>query len=169
MSNNFIDSVGSSISLVSLLLSSGGLGEHSQYSDLLGAGWSGDRIPVRVKFSIPFQTGPPNLMHNGYRVSFPVVKWLGHGVNQPFASYYTAYEDGKDSVFLMLAHKIQMLGNTHKKEYNIQNSESLKRRLKKEAIPLFPFWACMACYRENFTFYIYLVVNYILSIFIYIC
>jgi hypothetical protein len=27
----------------------------------------------------------------------------------------------------------------------------------------------MACSRENFTFYLYLVVNYILSVFIYIC
>ena len=48
-------------------------GELSQYGDWLRAGRSGDRIPVRVRFSAPVQTGPgspSNLLHNGYRV-FP--------------------------------------------------------------------------------------------------
>jgi len=31
--------------------------------------------------------------------SFPVVTWLGLGVNHPPASCYTAYEDGTDIVF----------------------------------------------------------------------
>jgi len=27
--------------------------------------------------------GPPSLLYNGYQVSFPGVKWLGHGVDHP--------------------------------------------------------------------------------------
>jgi hypothetical protein len=77
-------------------------------------------------------------MHNGYRVSFPVVKWLGHGVNHPFASYYTAYEDGKDSVFRMLAHKIQIPGN--RPQERIQHSEQRKfeKKIKKRSYTSVP-------------------------------
>jgi len=44
-----------------------------QYSDSLLAGRSGDRIPVRARFSAPVQTGPgthPASYTKGYRV-FP--------------------------------------------------------------------------------------------------
>ena len=34
------------------------LAQLSQYSNSLWAGWSGDQIPVRVKFSAPIQTSP---------------------------------------------------------------------------------------------------------------
>ena len=35
-----------------------GLGQHSWFSNLLQAGWSRDRIPVRLRFSASIQTGP---------------------------------------------------------------------------------------------------------------
>jgi len=56
------------------------------YSDSLRAGRSGDRIPVGGKI---FHTrsdrpwGPPSLLHNGFRVSFPGVKRPGRGVYHP--------------------------------------------------------------------------------------
>jgi len=31
---------------------------YSKYSDSLQAGWSGDRIPVGARFSVPIQTSP---------------------------------------------------------------------------------------------------------------
>ena len=40
------------------IVSSKELGSLSKYSDSLQAGWSGDRIPVGARFSIPVQTGP---------------------------------------------------------------------------------------------------------------
>jgi hypothetical protein len=58
----------------------------SRYSDLLRAGRSGDRIPLGMRFSAPVQTGPggpPSLLYNGYRVSFPGVKRPGRGVDHP--------------------------------------------------------------------------------------
>jgi len=50
----------------------------SWYSDLLGAGWSGDRIPVGRDFRYPSRLfwGPPILQYNGYWV-FPGGKVAG--------------------------------------------------------------------------------------------
>jgi hypothetical protein len=50
-----------------------------------GAGRSGDRIPVGVRFSAPVQNrqgGPPSLLYNGYQV-FAGVKRPGRGVDHP--------------------------------------------------------------------------------------
>jgi hypothetical protein len=63
-----------------------GQGQGSQYSDSLGVGQSGDRILVKGR---DFRTcpdrpcGPPSLLYNGYRVSFPVIKRPGWGVYNP--------------------------------------------------------------------------------------
>jgi len=35
-----------------------GLGKHSQYSDLVWAGWSEDQIPLEARFSAPIQSRP---------------------------------------------------------------------------------------------------------------
>jgi hypothetical protein len=43
----------------------------------LGAGQSGDRIPVGTKFSNPASC------NNGYQVSFPGVKWPGRVIDHP--------------------------------------------------------------------------------------
>ena len=64
-------------------------GERSRYSDSLRARRSGDRIPVRARFSAPIQTGPgdqPSLVFSRYRVSFPGLKQPGRGVNHPTSS-----------------------------------------------------------------------------------
>ena len=56
----------------------------SCYSDSLRVGWSGDRISVRARFSVPLHTGPgapPCLLHNGLRLSFPGVKQPERGVD----------------------------------------------------------------------------------------
>ena len=79
------------LSCVSFNVSKLGVGRDSvsQYSDSLRAGRSGDRIPVGARFSAPVQTGPggpPSLVYNGYRVSFPGVKRPGRGVDHPRAS-----------------------------------------------------------------------------------
>ena len=60
----------------------------SRYSDLLRAGRSGDRIPVRARFSALVQTGPGAhtascTMGTG---SFPGVKRPGRGVEHPSPS-----------------------------------------------------------------------------------
>ena len=62
-----------------------GPGWHSRYSDMLQAGWPGDRILVGVRFSVPLQTGPkahpaPYTMGTG---SFPGVKHPGRGTDHP--------------------------------------------------------------------------------------
>ena len=50
-------------------------------------GWAvRGRIPMGTRFSAPVQTGPgipPNLLYNGYRVSFPGEKWPRRGVDHP--------------------------------------------------------------------------------------
>jgi len=33
--------------------------------------------------SRPALVGPPSILYNGYWVSFPGVKWQGHGINHP--------------------------------------------------------------------------------------
>ena len=40
-------------------------------------------FPVGVRFSAPVHTGPPSLLYNWYRVSFPGVKRPGRGVDHP--------------------------------------------------------------------------------------
>jgi len=63
-----------------------GPGYRSRYSGSLRAGRSGDRIPVGGKI---FRTrpdrscGPPSLLYNEYRVSFPGVRRPGRGVGHP--------------------------------------------------------------------------------------
>ena len=54
--------------------------------DILHSGRSEDRIPLggdtfRIRPYRPW--GPPSLLYNGYRVSSPVVKRPGRGVNHP--------------------------------------------------------------------------------------
>jgi len=54
------------------------VGQDSRYSDSIGTGRSGGRIPVGAS-SAPVQTGPwgpPSLLYNGYRV-FPGRKAAG--------------------------------------------------------------------------------------------
>jgi len=57
-----------------------------QYN-IKGAGWSGDRIPVGVRFSAPVQTGPgaQKVSYTKGTGSFPGVKRLGRGVDKPSA------------------------------------------------------------------------------------
>jgi hypothetical protein len=65
---------------------SGRSGQLSRYSDLLRAGRSGIRTPVRARFSLPVQTGhrgPSNLLYNAYRAHFQGVKRQGLGVYHP--------------------------------------------------------------------------------------
>jgi hypothetical protein len=62
------------------------VGQNSRYNYSLRAAGSGDRIPVggEIFFSRPDRPwGPPNLLYNEYRVSFPVVKRPGCGVDHP--------------------------------------------------------------------------------------
>ena len=61
--------------------------EHSsRHSDWLRSRRSVYRIPLNAKLFPPVLTGPwgpPNLLYNGYRISFPAVKRPGRGVNYP--------------------------------------------------------------------------------------
>jgi hypothetical protein len=66
-----------------------GPGWRSRYSDSLRAGRSGDRIPLgdetfRSRPDRPW--GPPSLLYNVYRVSFPGVKRPGRGASHPIPS-----------------------------------------------------------------------------------
>jgi hypothetical protein len=58
----------------------------SRYSDSLLAGRSADRIPIggeifRTRPDRPW--GPPSLLYNAYRISFPGIKRPGRGVDHP--------------------------------------------------------------------------------------
>ena len=71
-----------------------GPGQRSRYSDLLRAGRSGDRIPVRARFSAPVQTGPGTYpasctMCTG---SFSGVKRQGRGADHPPPSKCRGHE-----------------------------------------------------------------------------
>ena len=58
----------------------------SGYRDSLRAGLSGNRVPVGTRFFATVQDwprGPPSLLYNGYRFSFPGLKWPGRDVNHP--------------------------------------------------------------------------------------
>jgi hypothetical protein len=64
---------------------------HRRYSDSLRAWPPGDRMPVKERISAPVRCGrvpwdPPSRLYNGYRVSFPGAKRLGHGVKFPLPS-----------------------------------------------------------------------------------
>jgi hypothetical protein len=64
----------------------GGPRQLIRYGDTLRAGRSGDRTPFgseisRTRPDLPW--GPPSLLYNGYRVSFPGVKRPGPGVDHP--------------------------------------------------------------------------------------
>jgi hypothetical protein len=60
---------------------------NTRYSDLI-TGWTvrgsnpgrGEIFPTRLDRP----RGPTSLLYNGYRVSFPGVKWPGHGFDRPF-------------------------------------------------------------------------------------
>jgi hypothetical protein len=70
---------------ISIVNSVCGSGYCSRYSDSLWAGWSGDRIPLGVRFSAPVQTGPgahpaSYTMGTG---SFPGAKWPRRGSDHP--------------------------------------------------------------------------------------
>ena len=62
-----------------------GLGRDSSISiDSLRAGAPGIESRSGARFYAPVHTGPgahPASLYNGYRVSFPGVKWPGRGVN----------------------------------------------------------------------------------------
>ena len=58
---------------VQALIDGCGPGKGPRYNDSLRAGRSGQRIPMRVRFSAPVQTAPeakPSLLYKGNRVSF---------------------------------------------------------------------------------------------------
>jgi hypothetical protein len=49
----------------------------------------GGAEPVEARLSAPIQKGPwhpPSLLYNGYRLTCPGVKRLGHGINHPRSS-----------------------------------------------------------------------------------
>ena len=80
----------------------------SACSDLLRAGRSGDRIPVRARFSAPVQTGPGAhpascTMSTG---SFPGVKWLGRGVDHPPSPRAECKERVELYVYCLLAYSM---------------------------------------------------------------
>jgi hypothetical protein len=65
------------------------------YSDLLGTGRSGDRIPVggeifRTRLDRPWV--PPRLLYNGYQLSFAEIKRAGRWVDHPLPSSATVKE-----------------------------------------------------------------------------
>ena len=63
-----------------------GPGLLSRYKASLRAWWSGDRIPVGVRFSAPVQTGPGAHPGSSYTMDtgyFPGVKRSGRGIDHP--------------------------------------------------------------------------------------
>jgi hypothetical protein len=46
-------------------------------------GWMGIHSPAGARLTLPVQTpwGPLSILYDGYQVSFPGVKWPGHGVD----------------------------------------------------------------------------------------
>jgi hypothetical protein len=78
----------------------GGWDKPSRYNDSLWVGQSGDRIPVRVRFSAPNQAGPvihPASYAMGTR-SFPGVKQPGHDVDHPPLS--SAEVEGRVQIYM---------------------------------------------------------------------
>jgi hypothetical protein len=86
--------------------------ERSRYSDSLRARRSQDRIPVggknfRTRPDRPW--GPPTLLYNRYRVSFPDVKRTGRGVNHPPPSSAVVKERVELYLYFMACSRVNVI------------------------------------------------------------
>ena len=57
---------------------------NTRYNDSLKARWSGDRIPLWVRFSYSYRLGVKprqTVLYNVQPAPFPGVKWAGYGVD----------------------------------------------------------------------------------------